>query len=76
MPNNNLYKGKFIISIYDKYDNLVTVLDNAREFAFLFDKSFNTATSLLSKLFHKKILSFYHHKTMLKAFFIEDKDYS
>lgn len=67
-----LYKNRFIISVYDEYDQLISVLDNAKDFAFMFDKSIDQAHTILSRLFHKKTTSFYHNSKQLFIAFIED----
>ena len=72
MSETKLYKGKYIISIYDQYDDLVTVCDNAQQFAYLFGKNYDTAGSILSKLFNNKVHFFKHQEKLLKAFFIEN----
>lgn len=69
---SNLYRGKFIISIYNENDDLIAVCDNAADFARLFNKSLKVSISMLSKLFNKKLLSFYSDHHRYKAVFIED----
>ncbi|MGE4572206.1 MAG: hypothetical protein AB7E09_05615 [Candidatus Izemoplasmatales bacterium] len=67
-----LYKKKFIISIYDKNDQLITVVDNVFEFARLFNKTYEQAHAILSRIFLKKRQSFYHNNEKLFIAFIED----
>lgn len=67
-----LYRQKYIISIYDKHDQLITVLDNAREFANYYEKTIDQAHSTLSRLFLKKRNSFYHENKQYFVAFIEN----
>lgn len=66
------YRKKFIISIYDMDDQLITVLDNIKEFARLFDKTYDQARFVLSSMFMNKSTYFYYNKKRYYASFIED----
>ena len=66
-----LYRKKYIISIYDEYDRLITVLDNILDFAIYFRKKYDRSRYILAKLFTKKQKSFYYKNNQLFIYFIE-----
>lgn len=53
-------------------DQLITVLDNIKEFARLFDKTYDQARFVLSSMFMNKSTYFYYNKKRYYASFIED----
>ena len=75
-----LYKGKYLIGIYSllsEGEQLLVLLDNAREFAKLMNISYNNASAILSKMFNHKADKFiYRGKIRTISFirYIEDED--
>jgi hypothetical protein len=67
-----LYRKKYIISIYDLNDQLITIFDDVGDFANFFNKTPNQAKHILSRLFLKKSKTFYHRKKKYTASFIRD----
>jgi|GEM_PF-3910109 len=70
-----LYKKKYLIAVYDQNDDLVTVCENAKDFAEFFERTEGLAHSILSRLFLKKRKSFFHNKKRLHIRYIEDEAY-
>ena len=66
------YRSKYLISIYDNNDQLVTVLDNAKEFASFTKKTPGQAKTTLSKLFRKQRKGFFIDKNKFTVSFIQD----
>ena len=53
---DKFYRNKYLIALYDDVDRLVTICDNAYEFKdFLDIPTIETASSILSKLYLRKI---------------------
>lgn len=52
---NKLYRNKYIIALYDKFDDLITVLNNEYEFAEYMGISINASRVALSELFNHHI---------------------
>lgn len=64
------FKNKFLISTYDQ-DELLSVTDNIKEFAAIYDKEYHTARSIISRIFNKKQNNvFYFKGKKLSLYFI------
>lgn len=73
MPRyERLYRGEFIAAIYDENENLVTVCDNAHDFAEYFERTVDLAHSILSRLFLKKRKSFFYKGKRLHIEFVKE----
>ena len=68
---DKFYRNKYLIALYDDVDRLVTICDNAYEFKeFLDVPTVRSASSILSKLFLRKIKSVNFRGERLKVHFI------
>ena len=68
---DKFYRGKYLIALYDDIDRLVTICDNAYELKeFLDIPTVRSASSILSKLFLRKIKSVNFRGERLKVHFI------
>lgn len=69
---NNLYKDKYLISIYNDNDELITTLDNANEFSCFLEKPLGAAKSILTHIYHDRKKKFYIDKQKYYVHFIEN----
>ena len=74
------YKANYILAVYTYGgDELITVVDNAREFAKFFNKSLGVAYSTLHRIIQSEQASFYApvngHKTRLEVLFLPDDEF-
>ena len=68
---DKFYRNKYLIALYDDVDRLITICDNAYEFKkFLDIPTIRSASSILSKLFLRKIKSVNFRGERLKVHFI------
>lgn len=68
---DKFYRNKYLIALYDDVDRLITICDNAYEFKeFLNIPTIRSSSSILSKLFLRKIKSVNFRGERLKVHFI------
>ena len=68
---DKFYKNKYLIALYDEFDNLITICDNAYEFKeFLDIPTITTSYSMLSKIYLGKIKSVNFRGERLQVHFI------
>ena len=70
-----LYKNKYLIGIYSllsEGEQLLALVDNANQFAKLMDISYNSASAILSKIFHHKTNYIVYQGRIRTLEFIED----
>lgn len=68
------YKNKYMIGIYsllNEGEQLLALVDNAHEFAELMEVSYNSASAILSKLFHNKTNKIVYRGKIRTVAFIE-----
>ena len=69
-----IYKNKYLIGVYsllEEGEQLLALVDNAKEFASLMDVSYNNASAILSKLFHHKANKIVYQGRIRTVAFIE-----
>lgn len=69
-----IYKNRYIIALYDKDDELVTVLDNAAEFARYMSFSANIAWVTLNAVMNGKQKCVYLNGRPLSVYLIDMED--
>jgi hypothetical protein len=70
-----IYRGEYLIAVYDEEDQLVTVCDNAVDFAGYFNRTVDLAHSILSRLYLGKRKSFrFEGKKFHIEFIKEDEE--
>lgn len=71
---SKLYKNEYVISVYDKHDDVITCLDNTAEFARHFNLKVDIASTILSRCFYGFQKHFKFNDEMYQIIFIKECD--